>query len=102
MDERGTKLKAYLHSWRFRLSSWGSTGLVVLWWFRPQYGGYWLIVAAVALWWLSLWPIFKYVGWENRRIDLKNRMDRNYVLSVVLFVVLLLAFATWYVGFRSH
>jgi hypothetical protein len=83
------KDRAYLHSTRYRVLN------VVIWallgasYFLPQYRVQ-LLLAGVAVSTVALLPLMP-SAWKmrHRKLNMQNKRDRAYVLSIVLFVGLL-------------
>lgn len=99
MSDNNERVKTYLHSKRYRFSSWAVIALMVAYFLAHQQ---WLLYAALVMSTVAMVPLFRATEFRNQRLDLKKQTDRWYVIGVSLFVTALVAGTYFYVKYTLH
>jgi hypothetical protein len=99
MPDNNDRIKVYLHSKWYRISSWAGIALIVAYFLAHQL---WLLYAALVMAAVAMVPVFRATEFRNQRLDLEKQTDRWYVIVVLLFVTALVVGTYFYVKYTLH
>jgi hypothetical protein len=93
------QVRAYLHSTRFRVSSWLCAVLMVVSFFVAPYR-LWCLYTAAGMSLIAMLPVLRVIPYR-RNLDLEKMQERQRLLFVVLYVAAIIVATILYALYRT-